>query len=440
MWTELTRRDLLQRGLGAAAALAVPRDQGRPQAPHFAPRARRLLFVFLGGGLSHLESFDPKPRLRQDHGKPWRDQFLLGPRYEFQRYGQCGLEVSELFPHLGRCADELCVVRSMTADHGNHYEATLSMHTGSTSFARPSLGAWLSWALGSDNRNLPGFVVIAPKLPYAGALTWGSDFLPACHQGVRIIPGATPLVDLTPRQAPELQALELERLRALDQAHAAARGNDAQLVGRVDALETAIGMQAAAPAVFDLRHESDATLRRYGLPRGRSDGYAWQCLVARRLLERGVRVVELMDVGASNNWDAHGDMQSHEPLARAIDQPLCGLLRDLRSRGLLEDTLVVFATEFGRAPFGKKDEKGRGHHARAFTCWLAGAGVRAGTVVGASDDLGLEVAQDRVGIHDFHATVLHLMGLDHQRLTFRHGGRDYRLTDTGGVVARKILA
>jgi uncharacterized protein (DUF1501 family) len=284
--------------------------------------------------------------------------------------------------------------------------------------------------------------VIAPKLPYAGAQVWSADFLPACHQGVRIEPGPDPLPDVKRRaRTGALERLALSLLERQNRRHAAERGDSSELLARSRSFETAALMQEAAPAVFDLSRESDATLRLYGLERGKQDGFAWQCLVARRLIERGVRFVEVMDVGASDNWDAHGDMASHGPLARRIDLPIAGLLTDLKALGLLSDTLLVWTTEFGRTPFTEKQgEKGRGHHAQAFSVWLAGGGVKGGTVHGETDDIGLSVVKDRVHLHDFHATILHLLGLDHERLTYRHSGRDFRLTDVSGKVVKQILA
>ncbi|MEM7310808.1 MAG: DUF1501 domain-containing protein [Planctomycetota bacterium] len=415
-------------------------DPLAPRAPHHRARARRVIFVFLPGGLSHVDSFDPKPRLVADHDKEVDGQRLMRPRWEFKPRGESGMEISELFPHLAQRADELCMVRSMVAQHGNHAQATRGMHTGSTAVVRPSLGAWVSYGLGSGNPNLPSFAVIAPKLPYAGEQVWGADFLPACHQGVRIVPGPTPLPNLAPRVGEEHAARELGLLERLNRRHLAARASS-DLEARARSFHLAEGMRREAPEIFDLSRESDATLELYGLKRGATDGFAWQCLVARRLIERDVRFVELIDVGSSNNWDAHGNMDTHKKLARNIDRPLAGLLSDLRRRGLLEDTLVVCTTEFGRSPHrDKKNKNGRGHHPKAFSSWLAGAGVRAGHVHGATDEYGYRPAEGAVGIHDFHATLLHLCGFDHERLTFRHAGRDFRLTDVEGEVVHGVLA
>jgi hypothetical protein len=343
---------------------------------------------------------------------------------------------------MAECVDDLCVIRSMKSDHTNHYEATLGIHTGSFTFARPSIGSWVSYGLGSENRDLPSFVVIAPKTPYAGGQVWASDFLPGAHQGTLVLPGAEPVANIQRRAATgRLQALELSAMAKMNQRHFATRADDPLLSARIKSFETAFGMQAAMPEVFDLSKESDATLKLYGLERGSTKGFAWQCLLARRLAERGVRFVELIDVGSSDNWDAHGDMLTHAPLAKNVDQAIAGLLRDLKLRGMFDDTLVVWTTEFGRTPFNNTaDAKGREHHHWVFSSWLAGAGVKSGSVYGESDDYGINVAENPVHVHDFHATILYLMGLDHERLTYRHTGRDYRLTDVHGEIVKGILA
>ncbi len=316
------------------------------------------------------------------------------------------------------------------------------MHCGSWTFARPSLGAWLSYGLGTENGNLPSCVVLAPHPPYAGSQAWGSDFLPGAHQGTQIVPGANPIADVKPKFGTKsLQQLELAMLARSNQRHLEDRTADAALEARMRSYETAFGMQTEAPAALDLTGETASTLAMYGLQPGQVTGFGWQCLVARRLAERGVRFIELIDVGSSNNWDAHGDMATHAPLARNVDQPIAALITDLKQRGMLDDTLVVWTTEFGRTPYnGAKDAKGREHHHQVFSSWMAGAGVKAGSVYGASDEYGIGVAENRVHVHDLHATILHLMGLDHERLTFRHNGRDYRLTDVEGEVVRGLLA
>lgn len=421
--------------------LLAASDPLAARAPHFTPKARRLLFIFLPGGVSHVDSFDPKPALAARDGEMIGENVLMAPRWTAQPRGESGIEVSDLFPHLANSVDELCIVRSCIAQHGNHYEAVLGMHTGSTSFVRPSIGSWVSHALGTENPNLPPFVVIAPHLPYAGEQVWGSDFLPACHQGVRIVPGNEPLPNLVPRNGAAAQQKELALLERLNARHNDLRAGDGELAARRRVWRTSVGMQQEAPDVFDVGAESDETLELYGLERGKDRGFAWQALVARRMLERGVRVVELIDVGAGGNWDAHSDMATHGRLAKNVDRATAGLLTDLERRGLLEDTLVVWTTEFGRTPHSDKNNgKGRGHHAAAFSSWFAGAGVRRGHVHGATDELGYKVVQDAARVHDLHATILHLLGLDHERLTYRHGGRDYRLTDVAGEVMRGLLA
>lgn len=420
---------------------------------HHPARAKRVILLHHSGGVSHVDSWDPKPRLFADAGKTTAvneyqgrkgsySMYLKKPQWTFAPHGRCGTEVSSLFPHLAGCVDDLCVIRSMKSDHTNHYEATLGMHTGSFTFARPSMGAWVSYGLGTENRNLPSFVVIAPQSPYAGGQVWGSDFLPGAHQGTLLVPGAEPIANVKRAVASSrLQELELDMMARMNRRHLLGRATDPLLDARVRSYETAFGMQAEVPGVLDLAGESDATLGLYGLKRGQTTGFGWQCLMARRLVERGVRFVELIDTGSSNNWDAHGDMLTHAPLARNADQAAAGLVMDLKQRGMLEDTLVVWTTEFGRTPFTESaTAAGREHHHWVFSSWLAGAGVRAGTVHGESDEHGIEVGRDAVHVHDFHATILHLMGLDHEALVYRHQGRDYRLTDVHGKVVHGLLA
>ena len=418
--------------------------------PHFRGRAKRVIFLFMQGGVSHLDSFDYKPQLVADHGKTlqYRNEGqttpLVRPQWKFKPRGECGMLISDLFPNIARCADDLCLIRSMKTNIGDHYQDTLGIHTGSWNLSRPSLGAWTSFGLGNSNGNLPSYVVIAPHTPYAGGQLWSADFLPAYHQGTHVIPGDDPIPNVKRRSTnANLQHLELSLLETFNRQHLQMRDGDAALVGRVKAFETAAGMQLAAPEAFDLSHESDATLAMYGLPRGSTEGYAWQCLVARRLAERGVRFIELIDVGASNNWDAHGDMQTHAPLAKNVDQPIAALLTDLKSRGMLDETLVVWTTEFGRTPnrddSGGEGATGRGHQATAFSTWLAGGGVKPGLVYGQTDEYGKNVVENEVHVHDLHATILHLLGMDHEQLTYRHAGRDFRLTDVHGKVVKALL-
>jgi Protein of unknown function (DUF1501) len=416
--------------------------------PHFAPKAKRVILLFSTGGVSHMDTFDPKPKLFAADGKTLGvggglsldKKPLLKPRWEFKPGGQCGTPVSDLFPHLRERMDDVCLIRSMTTDNNEHFQATLAIHTGSFFFARPSLGSWVSYGLGTVNRNLPSFVVIAPHLPYAGTQVWANDFLPAYHQGTRVLPGKEPIPNVKRQPAAaELQEMELGLADAFNRSHLKRHGGDTELAARIRTFETAFRMQFEAPEAFDLSKETDETLKLYGLDRGATEGFGWQCLIARRLAERGVRFVELIDNGSSNNWDSHGDMAEHAPLAKKIDQPIAGLLADLKRRGMLADTLVVWTTEFGRTP-GQDGAKGRGHHPACYSSWLAGGGVKGGIAYGATDDVAATVAEKKVHVHDFHATVLHLLGIDHERLTYRHAGRDFRLTDVYGRVVTDILA
>jgi hypothetical protein len=416
------------------------RDPLAAKRPHFPAKAKRVIFLFMTGGVSHLESFDPKPKLAADAGSLYRGRTLLAPQFKFRQAGQSGTPVSDLFPEISRCVDDICIIRSLTGSHFEHFQATLGVHTGSLSVKRPSIGSWVSYGLGTENHNLPSFVVLAPYLPYAGTQVWSSDFLPVIHQGTRIIPGVEPIQDLR-RRAPSqhLQEMELDLLSRFNRRHQAPRITDPLLAGRIRSFETAFGMQQAMPDVVDLSQESAATLKLYGLEPGSTDGFGWQCIVARRMAERGVRFIELIDSGSSKNWDAHSKMSEHIPKAKSVDRPIAGLLRDLKSRGMLDETLVVWTTEFGRTPH-TDGATGRSHHPDVFTSWLAGGGVRAGISYGTSDDYGYMPADNPVHLHDFHATILHLLGFDHTRLTYRHAGRDFRLTDVHGRVVKEILA
>jgi hypothetical protein len=430
---------------GLLSDLMAADDPMAPKTPHFPAKAKRVIFLYMTGGVSHVDSFDPKPQLNLDHGKQAHNHFsLVRTPFTFKRYGQSGIDVSELFRHVGECVDDMCVIRSMKNDDNDHFGATMGIHAGSTNFARPSIGSWVSYGLGTVNQNLPSFIVLAPYLPYAGGQVWSSDFLPAVHQGTRIIPGGEPIPNMTRRIQPAaLQKMELDLIAEFDRKHLVGRESDPALAGRIKSFETAFGMQQEAPEVFDLSKESDATHKLYGLERGSTQGFAWQCLVARRLAERGVRFIELIDSGSdlNKNWDAHFDIMTHVNLARNVDQPIAALLKDLKSRGMLGETLVVWTTEFGRTPYNANPEKkGREHHNRVFSSWLAGGGVKGGTTYGESDEYGIDVAKDMVHFHDFHATILHLLGMDHTRLTYRYSGRDFRLTDVAGNVVKGILA
>ncbi len=417
------------------------------RAPHFPGTAKCVIFLYMSGGVSHMDTFDPKPKLFSDAGKPAPNDVkeIYGAKYlpslwNFKPGGKCGTEVSDLFPHVRECMDDICLIRSMHGDHMEHFQATLGIHTGSVTVPRPSLGSWVSYGLGTENNNLPSFVVLAPNMPYAGGQVWSSDFLPASHQGTRVMSGAEPIPDLIRRSpSAKIQELELDLLARFNRKHQQPRMANPALAGRIKSFETAFGMQMEMPDVLDLSKETDATLQLYGLDRGSTKGFAWQCLVARRMAERGVRFIELIDVGSHANWDSHGDMKEHAALAKNVDQPIAGLLKDLKSRGMLDDTLVVWTTEFGRTPFSV-NPKGRDHHPAAFSSWLAGGGVKGGIVHGKTDEHGGTVMENGVHIHDFHATILHLLGFNHEKLTFRHGGRDFRLTDVSGNVVKQILA
>lgn len=455
--TTINRREWLGRASGGFAATALAGMMGRAASvspgTHHPARADQIVFIYSTGGVSHIDTFDPKPKLTTDHGKTitasrWLNKpgqfqrYLIKSRFAFRNHGRCGMPVSELFPHLGSVADELCVLRGMHCDSDGHDKATLAAHTGSAQFARPSAGAWVSYGLGTLNENLPAFMVLAPAAPYAGAQTWGSDFLPGNHQGTHVIPGPNPLPHIKPRNSKEeLQRLELDFLARMNRGQMARAGADGALEARIRSFETAFGMQREAPEAFDISRETEETLALYGVERKATSGFGWQCLAARRLLERGVRFIELIDVGSSGNWDSHGNMADHVRLAKAIDQPVAALITDLRRRGMLERTLVVWTTEFGRTPFNATAEHpGREHHNLGFTSWLAGGGVKGGHIHGGTDEYGIQAVEGRVHTHDLHATMLHLLGIDHERLTYRHAGRDYRLTDIAGEVVAGIIS
>ncbi len=409
--------------------------------PHFAPKAKRVIFIFATGGVSHIDTFDPKPTANGRDGSG-KDK-IMGSKWAAQPNPRCGTQITDLFPKLRDCLDDVCVIRSMKSAHFDHTEAAVGMHTGSPTFARPSMGSWISYGLGTFNQNLPSFIVVAPFLPYGGTQVYASDFLPAYHQGTRVVPGKTPIDNLVPRSPlREIQQLELGLLDAFNRGHLKQRQHDLNLAARIKSFETAFQMQTAGPEAFDISAEPEPIREMYGLNRnakGPASEFAWQCLVARRLAERGVRFIELIDTGSRPNWDSHGDMKEHEQLANNVDQPMAALLRDLKQRDMLDETLIVWATEFGRTPT-KEGNNGRGHHGDCFSVWLAGGGIKGGIVHGETNDIGSEIVRDKVDVHDLHATILHLMGVDHTRLTYRHAGRDFRLTDVHGKVIRGILA
>jgi hypothetical protein len=434
---------------GICSELFAADDPLAPKPSHFPAKAKRIIFLLMSGGVSQMDSFDFKPRLFADAGRivTAKGSVIKGPRkllppnWQFQPGGKCGTMVSDLFPHIRGCMDDIAVIRSMRSDHVDHVQSTLGIHTGSVSVTRPSIGSWVSYGLGTMNKNLPSFVVIAPKLPYGGTQVLSNDFLPPYHQGTRVVPGPEPIPNLTRRyEGPDVQAEDVSLMRTLNKLHLQKRDADSTFAARVRSFETAYGMQVEAGEAFDLSKESDATLELYGLERGQNDGFGWQCLVSRRLAERGVRFIELIDCGSAKpNWDTHSKMEDCAPLAKNVDRPIAGLLRDLKARGLLEDTLVVWTTEFGRTSY-EDGPGGRQHHERAFCSWMAGAGVKPGIAYGQTDEHGMEIAEKKVHVHDFHATILHLLGLDHTRLTYRHAGRDFRLTDVHGEVVRGILS
>lgn len=432
-------------GLFPELSLAAEIGDGHPLAPrpgHFPAKAKRLVFVFLTGGFSHIDTFDPKPALRERHGQEYEGGYIMGSQYKFEKCGKSGIDISDLFPQMRTVADELCVIRSMFTDNGDHFQGTLAMHTGSGTIPMPSIGSWVSYGLGTENPNLPSYMILAEHLPYAGGQVWDCSFLPPYHTGVRIEPGDNPIRDLNPAvDSVSIRELESRMLEDLNLRHANLRPEDLDLRGRMNSFNTALGMMREAPEVFDLSAESDKSLESYGIERGENKSFAWQCMIARRLLEKGVRVVELIDTGASNNWDAHGDMEHHRDKARRIDLPLTAFIKDLKERGLLDETLIAVCTEFGRTPGNPTPtEKGRSHHRLAFTCLLVGGGTKGGYIYGESDELGHHVAKDKVHVHDYHATILHLLGMDHKRLTYRYGGRDFRLTDVHGNVVDALIA
>lgn len=426
-------------------SLAAQLHDGHPLAPkpgHFAPRAKHLILFFFTGGLSHVDTFDYKPKLQQDDGKEisGASRPLKGSLWKFRPYGECGKMVSDLFPHVGSMVDDFCFLHTVRGDSAGHSAATLGMLTGSITFPMPSLGAWISYGLGTFNTNLPPYVVLAAKEPYTAYLAWDSGFLPPYHKGTRLFPGPKPLPDIdSPIASVSRRELESRMLRDLNDAHLQRNLGDMELEARMTSFETARGLIREAPEVFDTSREPQYVLDSYGSDTANPASFAAQCLTARRLVERGVRVVQLFDVGSNSNWDNHGDIALHEKLSRNVDQPLAALVQDLKLRGLLDDTLIVGCSEFGRTPWEDANPKGRGHFNRNFTCFLAGGGVRGGMSHGVSDEYGANAVENPVHTHDFHATILHLMGLDHTQLTYRYSGRDFRLTDVHGEVVEEIM-
>jgi uncharacterized protein (DUF1501 family) len=421
--------------------------------PHFPAKAKRVIFLFMAGAPSHLELFDNKPQLAKFDGtlppaellKGYRAAFinpnskLLGPKFKFARHGQCGAELSELLPHLATVVDDIAIVKSLATDAFNHAPAQIMMNTGSQQFGRPSLGAWVTYGLGSESQDLPGFIVFSSgsKGPSGGNSNWGSGFLPTLYQGVQFRGGGEPVLYLAnpPGVDSTTQRASLDAIKSLNQIRLDEMG-DPEITTRINAFEMAFRMQASAPELMDISREPKAILDMYGAEPGKSS-FANNCLLARRLVERGVRFVQLFHEA----WDQHGNLVADlKKNCLNTDRPCAALLRDLKQRGLLDDTLVIWGGEFGRTPMVQGGNDGRDHHPNAFTMWLAGGGVKPGITIGESDEFGFNAVTDRVHVHDLNATILHLLGFDHTKLTYRFQGRDFRLTDVHGNVVRKLVA
>lgn len=437
----------------------VPSSLMAPRTPHFVPRAKRVIFLFMKGGPSGIDTFDYKPKLTLDDGKPLpfakpRVQFaptgnLLRSPWKFRRYGESGQYVSELFPHVAECVDDLCILNSVHGTNPAHGGACLKLHTGSDNFVRPSMGSWITYGLGSENTNLPGFITICPTLAHGGVKNWNSAFLPAEYSGTPLGNASRPVEEaqvlyLHNRQLTRSQQRrQLDFIADLNMAHMAEVGPDPTLEARAKSMELAFRMQDEMPQAMDISDETESTHRLYGLDRTETANFGRQCLMARRFAERGVRFIQVTHSNSKVQWDQHGDLfDGHTMNALEVDLPIAGLLRDLKSRGMLDDTLVLWGGEFGRTPTaeGAGKQAGRDHNPEGFTMWLAGGGVKAGTSYGATDDYGYYATIDKMHIHDLHATLLYLLGLDHERLTYRYAGRDFRLTDVAGQVARGIIA
>jgi hypothetical protein len=468
----LSRRHFLWQAGGGLGAIALAwildreaRAAGRETAslgrPHFTPKAKRVVQIFCAGGVSHVDTFDHKPDLAKHHGEELTgkgaiDTFfgqpgrLMKSPFAFGRRGKSGLWVSDLLPHLAGCVDDITFIYSMVAKTSNHTPATFQMNTGFTMNGFPCLGAWLSYGLGSDNENLPAFVVLPDTrgLPAGGAINWTNGFLPAAHQGVAFRTTGAPIPDLFPPGDVDAGGRKagMDLLGQMNREFLDANPGDSTLAARIRSYELAARMQVSIPEAVNFADETEATKRLYGLDNKDSEGFGRNCLLARRLLERGVRFVQLFNGGAFGapriNWDAHEDLvENHTKQAAVMDKPVAGLLTDLKRRGMLDDTLVIWNTEFGRTPFTQGiGGKGRDHHQLVFTCWLAGAGLKPGFGYGASDEFGYKPADKPVTVYDFHATVLHLLGLDHKRLTYYHNGTQRRLTDVHGEVVEDVLA
>jgi len=443
---------------GVARADGLPPDPLRPHPPHFPGKAKRVISIFLFGGCSHVDTFDPKIELEKQNGvsvagRPGFDTggrsapgSLMRSPWKFKNYGKCGLPVSDLMPNIGSCADDLALIRSMKSESNNHVPAVYHMLTGSTVSGRPGLGSWITYGLGTENQNLPAFVVMTdPRaLVGGGAGNWSSGFLPASFQGVQFRSTGLPVLNLKPPQnlTAEKQKESLEFLGKLNEEFLRTHPGEQELAARIRTYELAYRMQSEATEAVDITRESTATQELYGLNHTETAMFGRQCLLARRLVERGVRFVQLYSGGGvfDQSWDAHNGMvANHEKRAKEIDLPVAGLLKDLKQRGLLEDTLIVFHTEFGRMPF-TEGSTGRDHNPHAFSVWLAGAGVKGGIILGSTDEIGYKAVEKPQTVYDLNATILHLLGLDHKRLTYNYSGRNMRLTDVSGEVMREVLA
>ena len=443
---------LLPSGEGNASTTDRPLE---PKPSHFPGQARRVIYLFMHGGPSHMDLWDPKIDLQRYSGKPLPESFgsvmtrrdvarnpLLGPIKPFHKHGQSGLEISEFLPHLAELADDLCVVRSCHGDSVNHPQSVYQMNTGSILMGKPSLGSWVAYGLGTENQNMPAFVVLPDPGGglKGGPPAWGSGFLPATYQGTTMRPGSNPILNLDPPKdiTPERQRRVLEAIRRFNGEHLAQRDFDDELNARVDSYELAFRMQSAAPELVDISHESEATRRLYGIDEKHTREFGTRCLLARRMIESGVRFVQLYS-GNTTGWDAHKDvLKNHNHYCGATDKPVAGLLRDLKARGLLEDTLVIWGGEFGRMPMSEQGT-GRDHNPWGYSVVMAGAGVTGGTAYGSTDAIGLRAEDKPVHVHDLHATWLHLLGIDHEQLTYLHNGRKDRLTDVAGKIVHDIL-
>lgn len=460
--TPRSRREFLMRAGGGCGALAFASllqrsTSAKPVAPHFTPRAKSVIWCFIDGGPSHIDLFDPKPELNRLAGSPLPDSFrrpvtamgktaftnLLATKRTFRQHGQSGAWVSDWYPEIAKCMDDIAVLRGCHADGLNHVGSVCQMNTGSVLAGRPSLGAWSVYGLGSENEELPSFVVLQDYAdePPGGNRNWGTGFMPAAHQGTRFLSGATPVLHLAPDRPslPDRQRRRLDFLKQLNASHLAGREEDDLLEARIASYELAHRMQTAAPEAVDLSAETEETLRVYGVDQEQTDANARNCLLARRLVERGVRFVQLY-FGSGSKWDAHGNVEgNHGRYCLESDRPIAGLLHDLKRRGLLDTTLVIWGGEFGRTPMSESGD-GRDHNPYGFTMWMAGGGIRGGVTYGATDEIGLYAIEGRAHVHDLHATILHCLGLEHDRLTFPHNGRDERATINGGRVIREVIA